>query len=295
MSGVVVSKILAALLAAYYFFFGWLMPYVSDYDLEKDVRYGEAETAVMDVYLPESAADRAENGCVIMIHGGSYSGGDKKDERARCHTLARKGYVVATINYTLRGKDADYSLDRVLDDVTAAISTLCDYAAERGITLTAAATAGYSAGGHIAMLYAYTRADESPLPICFVGTMAGPAEYSGAIWGEDEAYRIASKLTGVDITAEMVVNGEADALTASISPTSFVRDGGVPTVMAYGKKDTTVSIKNADALASALSEAGVEYTDIRFSRSGHDMMANPFKRMKYNRTLARYCREYFGY
>ena len=295
MSGGTISKILAALLSIYYLLFGWLLPSVSDYDLEKNVRYGEAETAVMDVYLPESAAARAENGCVIMIHGGSYSGGDKKEEMGRCHALARRGYVVATINYTLRTNEGGYSLDRVLDDVTAAISALCGYAAERGITLTAAATAGYSAGGHIAMLYAYTRAEESPLPILFTGTMAGPAEYSGAIWGEDEAYRITSRLTGVEITTDMVENGEADALVASISPTSHVRDGGVPTVMAYGKKDTTVSIANAEALAAALDEAEVEYTYIRFSRSGHDMMANPFKRLKYNRTLSRYCREYFGY
>lgn len=291
----IISKILAALLSIYYFLFGWLLPSVSDYELEKNVRYGEAETAVMDVYLPESAADRAENGCVIMIHGGSYSGGDKKEELGRCHALARREYVVATINYTLRTNEGGYSLDLVLDDVTAAISALCGYAAERGITLTAAAVAGYSAGGHIALLYAYTRAAESPLPICFVGTMAGPAEYSGAIWGEDEAYRIASRLTGVEITAEMVASGEADALVASISPTSFVRDGGIPTVMAYGKKDTTVSYKNAEALAAALDEAGVEYTNIRFSRSDHNMMGNPFKRLKYNRTLAKYCNEYFGY
>lgn len=294
MSGSLISKIIAGLIAIYYFFMGWLLPFLYDYDLEKNVRYAEAETSVMDVYLPEDAVGREGVGCVIMLHGGSYTGGDKKEERARCHNLARRGYVVASVNYTLYTEDSGYSVDIVLDEITMAISALCDFAAERGITLTAAATAGYSAGGHLAMLYAYTRAAEAPLPILFTASMAGPAEYSHEIWG-DTAYRVTRMLTGVAVTSAMVESGEADALAASISPASLVAEGGVPTVMAYSKKDKTVPIENADALAAALAAKGVEYTDIRFSRSGHDMMANPFKRMKYNRTVARYCREYFGY
>ena len=289
-----VNKILAFLVGAYYFFVGWMLPFIYDYDVVKNVRYAEAPNAVMDVYFPADAADRAENGCVIMIHGGSYSGGDKKEEHYRCHKLARKGYVVATINYTLYTEGGDFTVDVVMDEITAAIAKLCDVAAERGINLTAAATAGYSAGGHLAMLYAYTRADESPLPIRFTATMAGPAEISRSIWG-DTAYRLTKRLTGKEVTPAMIADGRADALAASVSPTSYIDENSVPTLMAYGKKDTTVAIGNADALAAALKNAGVPYTDIRFSRSDHDMMSNPFKRIKYNRTMVRYCSEYFGY
>lgn len=288
------SRILAAVVAVYYFLVGWLLPFVYDYDVIKNVRYGEGEYAVMDVYLPEDAAARAENGCVIMIHGGSYSGGDKRDERARCHRLARNGYVVASINYTLYKQGGDYSVDTVLDEIGMAIAALRDMAAERGITLTAAATAGYSAGGHLAMLYAYTRADEAPLPIRFTATLAGPAAIRHDIWG-DTAYRLAGRLTGVSVTPAMVESGEADRLAASVSPVTYINSESVPTLMAYGGKDKTVPIGNADALAAALKEAGVPYTDIRLPRSDHDMYRNPFKRMKYNRTLTEFCAEYFGY
>ena len=289
-----VSRILAFLVGAYYFFIGWMLPYIYDYDVVKNVRYAEATNAVMDVYIPADASSRAENGCVIMIHGGSYTGGDKKEERSRCHKLARNGYVVATINYSLYTEGGDFSVDVVMDEITAAIEKLCDFAAERGVNLTAAATAGYSAGGHLAMLYAYTRADESPLPIRFTATMSGPAKISRDIWG-DTAYRLTERLTGKTVTPAMVADGRADTLAASVSPTTYVNENSVPTLMAYGKKDTTVAIGNADALAAALKGAGVSYTDIRFSRSEHDMMSNPLKRVKYNRTLVRYCSEYFGY
>ena len=289
-----VNRIVAFLVSAYYVIIGWLMPRVYDYEVIENVRYAEAECAVMDVYLPESAVDREENGCVIMIHGGAWSGGDKGDERARCHRLARRGYVVASINYTLYAEGQGYTVDTVLDEIDTAIAALRDMSAERGITLTAAAIAGYSAGGHLAMLYAYQRADTAPLPIRFVATLAGPADISHAVWG-DSAYRIAEWLTGTEITPADVDSDKADALAARISPTQYITADSVPTLMAYGERDTIVPIGNADALAAALSEAGVEYTDIRFSRSDHGMMGNPFKRMKYNRTLVRFCVAYFGY
>lgn len=292
MSGSLISKIIAGVVALYYLILGWLPPLIYDYDVLKNVSYAESESAVMDLYLPAEAAEREEAGCVIVIHGGSYSGGDKKEDRIRCHRLARKGYVVAAINYTLYKENSGYSVDTVLDEIGMAIAKTAAIAAEQGINLTGAATIGYSAGGHLAMLYAYTRADESPLPIRFTASLAGPAEYSHEIWG-DTAYRVTAMLTGTTITPAMVESGEADALADGISPASLVRADSVPTLMGYSEKDETVSIENADALAAALSEAGVEYTDIRFTRSGHDMMG--FRRMKYNRMVKNFCREYFGY
>lgn len=292
MSGSLISKIIAGVVALYYLILGWLPPLIYDYDVLKNVSYAESESAVMDLYLPAEAAEREEAGCVIVIHGGSYSGGDKKEDRIRCHRLARKGYVVAAINYTLYKENSGYSIDLVLDEISAAISTVSDIAAEHGINLGGVATVGYSAGGHIAMLYAYTRADVSPLPIRFTASLAGPAELSYDIWGET-SYRLTTMLTGTAVTPDTIESGEADALAAQLSPTTHIHAGSVPTLMGYSEADETVTIENADALAAALTEAGVEYTDIRFTRSDHDMMG--FRRLKYNRTLKKFCREYFGY
>ena len=124
-----VNRIVAFLVSAYYVIIGWLMPSVYDYEVIENVRYAEAECAVMDVYLPESAVDREENGCVIMIHGGAWSGGDKGDERARCYRLARRGYVVASINYTLYAEGQGYTVDTVLDEIDTAIAALRDMSA----------------------------------------------------------------------------------------------------------------------------------------------------------------------
>ena len=54
----------------------------------------------MDIYEP--AEDEAElRPLIILAHGGSFIAGSKEDMHSLCRTFARKGYVVATIDYRL--------------------------------------------------------------------------------------------------------------------------------------------------------------------------------------------------
>lgn len=54
----------------------------------------------MDIYEP--AGDVAElRPLIILAHGGSFIGGSREDMHWQCRTFARKGYVVATIDYRL--------------------------------------------------------------------------------------------------------------------------------------------------------------------------------------------------
>lgn len=98
------------------------------YKVYRDVSYGEAEPNVMDIFIPKRAKKQEANGCVLMIHGGSWSSGDKKEEGMRCRYLANRGYVVAALNYTLH-KEATasfYHVDTVLDEIDAALQKIKD-------------------------------------------------------------------------------------------------------------------------------------------------------------------------
>lgn len=259
------------------------------YEVMRDVRYGEAPTAVMDVYFPREGVRRAD-GCVVMLHGGSYAGGDKREQELDCHFLAACGYVAVSINYTLYTEDGDYTVDTVLDEIGMAIAAVRDIATERGAPLRAVATAGYSAGGHLALLYAYTRREASPLPIRFAASLSGVASLDPAIWG-DRAFRIGEILSG-----ETLSRGDAasDAVLRSLSPAHLAAEGGVPTLIAVGERDTTVPPECGRALAAALSAAGIPNTLLSLSRSGHDMVfGNPIRRIGYSFELAAFCERYF--
>lgn len=133
---IVLSSLLLFLLICF------LLHYFSGYSIHRDVRYGEAEANVMDIYFPNGARAKDTNGCVLFIHGGSWSGGDKAEEAARCRLLASCGYLVATVNYTLWSEDtADtYHVFQVLDELDAALLKIKEFAAERGMTVDKAAT-----------------------------------------------------------------------------------------------------------------------------------------------------------
>ena len=275
---------------------GGLVIFFGTYTLYRDVSYGEKEANVMDIYIPNKAYRRESNGVILFIHGGSWSGGDKSEETIRCRMLASQGYIVANVNYTLWSEQTanTYHVFQVLDELDAALLKVQSFALEHGITVDQAAPVGYSAGAHLAMLYAYSRAETAPVDIAFVASMAGPAIVSPAVWGEDMAIRVTRRLTGVEISPEMLRSGEADKLLASISPTSFIDENTPPTLLMQGEKDTVVPPVNADALVEKFTAFGIPFDDIRLENSDHSLLQNPIKHAKFYGMLFEYCKRYFG-
>ena len=267
------------------------------YKIHRDVSYGVSDANKMDIYLPNKAARRESNGVIVFIHGGSWSGGDKSSEDFRCRLFASRGYVTATINYTLWTEETagEYNVLGVLDEIDAALQRIEGFAADNGISVDRAAIAGYSAGAHLALLYSYSRAATAPLEVVFVGSMSGPADISEAVWGREMTKRVGRRLTGIEISDDMLDSGAADALLSAVSPTSYINSNSVPTLMMHGGRDDVVPVANADALIKRLSESSVKYDYVYMSRSDHVLWQNPLKHLTYTRLMLDYCRSYFGY
>ena len=155
------------------------------------------------------------------------------------------------------------------------------------------AISGYSAGAHLAMLYAYSRGDEAPLDIAFVANMAGPADISPDVWGEDMTVRIARLLTGREVTTEMLHRGEADELLSLISPVEHVCESSPPTLTMHGCKDSVVPLENALSLKERLTENAVENEFVYLKNSDHSLIHNPIKHLKFYGLILDYCEKYF--
>lgn len=264
------------------------------YEICREVEYGRLECETMDVFIPREAYRRETNGCVLLIHGGSWSGGDKREEELMCRYLASRGYIAATMNYTLRSDDNDsYNVSLVLDEIDMALDRLVNFAAERGITIDKAATSGYSAGAHLSMLYAFSIGENAPVEIAFTANMAGPADITYELWGKDRAIRIGEILSGIEITDEMIESGEAEMILRSVSPVSYVDSKTPPSIFAYGGADTLVLDENGESLKKKFDEFGVKYDYVFFPDSDHALIHNFGKRIKYAVTVIDYCKEYF--
>ncbi|MBQ3604565.1 MAG: alpha/beta hydrolase [Clostridia bacterium] len=264
------------------------------YDVFEDLAYGEAERNTMDIYVPESAYDNEHNGVILYIHGGSWTSGNKRDMAEKCVRFARKGYITATMNYTLYadGLFGKVTALTMCDEIDKAIEKIKAFSEEKKLNITKLAVSGYSAGAHLSMLYGFSRADKSAIELVFTANQVGPSDFHAEVWGSTG---LASMLSGLEITAEMKENGEAEKVINLVSPTAYVTKDTVPSILAYGGTDMIVPAGNAERIKAAFENAGAVHNYILYPLSNHGLGLDPLCEMEYINTVEQYCKDYFGY
>lgn len=264
----------------------------------RDISFGGDPNQVADIALPLNAGN--ETGLLVYVHGGSWIGGDEDDGWDLVKYCAQNLKLAAvTINYRFLSEGGSVRCRDMLDDITSGITTAINKAAEQGIKIKSVAIGGTSAGAQLALLHAYMRTDDSPVPIKFAYGEVGPADFTGRAFidgctGFDKNFVLAllSELTGMTVTLTNIDTPAVQNALGAISPVSYVTPASVPTVMAYGAKDDIVSVEVAHSLDNALNKAGVKHDFFMFPNSGHDLANDEKVRKSYNDKLLEYIQTY---
>ena len=107
----------------------------------------------LDVCLPDAVSAPSMRPAIVVVHGGSWRGGDKGKRRMVeiCRWLASEGYVTASVNYRLAPA---VTFPAQIVDVRAAVRWLRDptQVARFAIDPTRIGALGESAGGNLAAL-----------------------------------------------------------------------------------------------------------------------------------------------
>lgn len=264
-----------------------------EYEIYKDLAYGEAERNIMDIYVPDSAYENEHNGVILYIHVGSWTGGNKEDMASKAKRFAWKGYITASMNYTLYadGLFGKVTALTMCDEIGKAIEKIKAFSDEKELNITKLAVSGYSAGAHLSMLYGFSRADESAIELVFTANQVGPSDFHSEVWGSTG---LASMLSGIEITAEMT-DTQKEEVISLVSPTAYVTKDTVPSVLAYGGTDMIVPSDNAERIKAAFEATGATHSYILYPLSNHGLGLDPLCEMEYTNTVEEYCREYFGY
>ena len=164
-----IKKIFSFLLSVVSVFSGFAMNEKDNILEYINMPYGiRAKRQIFDLCIPKSVKGDAH--MVLYVHGGAWTAGSKDSYIGTLESMAEQGYVCAAINYRYCGKPNYASVSDVLDDITSALSTIKETAAENGINLHGVMLDGGSAGAHLSLLYAYSRVDEAPVkPVAVVG------------------------------------------------------------------------------------------------------------------------------
>lgn len=264
-----------------------------------DIAYGDGEANKLDLYVP---ADNTKEtyGLVVYLHAGGFTTGDKLDDASMLQWLASKGYVAAGINYTLRDEEhPEASVYSQSMEIKSSIPVIVEEAKKLGYNLDSMAISGGSAGGTLAMLYAYRDAGESPIPVKMLFEAVGPSSFYPEDWspyGLDQnpeaAANLFSIMAGTEITVDMFGTETYEEAIKAISAYMWVNENSVPTVAAYGVYDKVAPFDTVKHLVKALEENNVTHEYIEFPHSGHALQNDNDLYVKYMETVEEYLDTY---
>ena len=202
----------------------------------------------VDVYRPPVGS---ANGIgLLLVHGGSWRGGDRSQLRGYGILLGRVGYTSVACEYRL---STEAKWPAQLHDVKAALRWFRANAERLEIERSKVAVLGASAGGHLALMIAATtnapefegeggNADAGTniagcIAIYPPALLAGPADTEGAV-------------------GELLGDQAGQAEYASARPLSHVRRDWPPTLLVHGNRDALVPVEESLRVHAELSAAG---------------------------------------
>lgn len=186
-----------------------------------DQKSADPERNKLDIYAPEGVSNAP---VLFFIHGGGWTGGDRKKFEKLARTFAERGVVVVTPGYRLTPavKHPGH-----IEDIARAFAWTHKNISQYGGRADAIFVSGHSAGGHLAALLAtdesYLRAQslslaniKGAIPISGVFNVEDPKKAN--IFGDADSARKASPITQVKTSPIpfliLYADGEAKTLGA---------------------------------------------------------------------------------
>lgn len=253
-------------------------------DVQRDVEFAspDGHPLRLDVYQPSSTlrdqqrdgASRPLSSAVIVIHGGSWSGGEKSDFATYDRWLAAGGRVVFDVEYRLANNTQQFPAQ--LADIKCAIGWVKSHAAQYHVDPEQLALLGRSAGGQLALLAAYTASAPPPQPdscdaqdtsVRAVISFYGPTDLA---W--DYTHPGRPDVIDTKHVLENYLGGSpasAPQAYASASPIEHVSAQSPPTLFLHGGHDQLVRAENVERIIPKLEAAGVPFSYVYLPWANH--------------------------
>jgi acetyl esterase/lipase len=233
-----------------------------------NVSYGTDPAQKLDLYLP--AERTPETKLLTIVHGGTWSFGDKSDLNAYVQ-LAKTylpEYAIANINYRLINETGN-KFPVQEEDINSAIQFLYERVnnyrlSDKFVYL------GESAGAHLSLLQAYKNT-QTVRPVAVID-FYGPTDLKAMY---DSAFNIFTRET-LEFILQGTPETKPDEYAAS-SPLTYVNSTSCPTLIFHGGNDLLVDVHQSLLLHNRLNELDVVNKYIFYPEEGHRWFGEKLK------------------
>ncbi len=236
-----------------------------EYDIYSDETYFEVQGLALkaDVYRPHSDTVLP---VLLYFHGGGWAYNTRASVQLKLLPWLQKGFVVINVDYR---KVAEAPAPAAVVDARCALNWVRQQAARFQVDPQRIVLSGNSAGGHLALMAAYTSRQLLFDRPCWDGD--GPAVAAVINWyGISD---VADLMAGEHQRAYAVqwIGFSADplALARMVSPLQYVSAHSSPTLSIHGDADTVVPYSQSLRLHAALTAQQVKNELITFRGKGH--------------------------
>ena len=257
----------------------------------KNIEYSSKNGNQYDLYIPNQLDKSQKQYLILFIHGGSFNSGAKEDGEVWCKYYASKGYITASVNYTLQTHGEEASIYTMNEEIENAVKAIKQKTETLGYRIAGMAPCGVSAGGTLAMNLAYN--NNSEIPVKFVFQLSAPTYFDPSEWS---LLMKVDKLDSQEAFCEMMTGKRLDNYEqeiSEISPSCIVNENSVPSLIGYGLKDHCVPLSQKYYLMDAYEKYHVAYDYIEFPRSNHGMYNDLDKFQEFLDKSLEYARTYF--
>ena len=230
-----------------------------------NVAYGADPLQKMDIYLPANRTVTTTK-VIIMVHGGSWIGGDKNDFNVIIDSLKKRlpDYAIFNLNYRLAALPATNVFPAQELDVKAAVEFIysnrtANLVSDKFVMM------GASAGGHLALLEAYKY--QTPVKIKAVIDFFGPTNmatmYSDYASNPPGQFGIFALMGNTTPTANPIFYAQSSPITFATTATAC------PTIILQGGTDVVVYPTQSSTLRDKLTLATVVNQYVYYPMLGH--------------------------
>jgi acetyl esterase/lipase len=244
--------------------------------VEPDVvftKVGDTELK-MDLYYPSESAPKT-NAAVVVIHGGAWISGDRKQMAPLAQHFASKGLFAASVQYRLAPK---HKWPAMLDDVQSAVRYLRANAAKYGFDPNRIGAAGASAGGHLSL---FLGARDTRDAAGFLPEHSSRVTAVFDIFGPTDMTRDFPAST--DMLYQMVLGKprqEAEQEIRNASPLLFIDKNSAPVFIFQGLADPLVNPNQSRYLEAKYKEVGVPVQAVYVEGVGHELPVDKNPKVK---------------